>query len=90
MTAMTDRYWNSERQCRTYPGHGGQAYFVALYPQMFRPNEAAVIEGVVLVNGRPCFHLRYADGTEDDAPIENQDFVGKGGLGVFYDIRGEP
>jgi len=39
-----------------------------------------------MVNNRLCFHLYYADGFEDDTPIINEDFVGTGGIGLFYDI----
>jgi hypothetical protein len=62
-------------------------YFVAIHHEMFRPGEAARIEGITEVRGCQCFHIRYPDGVEDDSPIENEDFVGKGGRGVFYEIR---
>lgn len=62
------------------------AYFIARHPSLFRVGQAARIVGVVFANGRPCFHLRYADGVEDDTPIVNEDFTGQGGLGYFYDI----
>lgn len=66
------------------------AYFVPLHPDMFRSGRSALIVGVLMMNGRPCFHLRYPDGVEDMTPIENEDFIGKGRLGVFYEIKGEP
>lgn len=66
-----------------------KAYFIARHSQMFRPNDAALITGVEIVNGRPCFHLWYPDGIEDNTPILDADFAGEGGLGVFYDIVGE-
>ncbi len=61
-------------------------YFIARQPQMFRPNEPAVIEAVEFVRGRSCYRVHYPDGVLDHSPIENEDFVGTGGLGVFYDI----
>jgi hypothetical protein len=62
--------------------------YVAIHPDLFRCGEAALIVGVVTVNGRECFALSYWDGVEDQTPIENEDFVGKGGEGVFYRIEG--
>lgn len=61
-------------------------YFIALHPQMFRRGQPALIEHLVFVNGRLCFQLRYPDGFQDQSPVENEDFAGKGGLGPFYDI----
>lgn len=66
------------------------AYFMPLHGDMFRFGQSALILGVVIANGRPCFRLQYADGVEDSTPIDNEDLVGKGGLGVFYEIRSEP
>lgn len=61
-------------------------YYVARHPQLFRPGKVATIVEVRSINGRDCFHLRYPDGMEDDTPVENEDFTGKGGAGYFYDI----
>lgn len=66
------------------------AWFVAIHPDMFRCGQSALILGVVMVNERPCFRVRYADGVEDDTPIVNEDFVGTGGLGSFYNITNKP
>ena len=66
------------------------AYFIGLHPYGFRTGQPALILGVVVINGRPCFHLRYPDGVEDDTPIENEDFSGKDGISRFYEIRSEP
>jgi hypothetical protein len=65
---------------------GEEAYYVGRHPDQFRSGQPALIQGVRIVNDRPCFYLRYADGATDCTPIEDEDFVGKGGLGVFYDI----
>ena len=65
-------------------------YFVATHPGMFRCGIAAEIVGVVAVNGRACFHLRYTDGAEDYSPIVNEDFTGKGGFGYSYEFREMP
>ena len=65
-------------------------YFVATHPDMFRCGIAAEIVGVVAVNGRACFHLRYTDGAEDYSPIVNEDSTGKGGFGYFYEFREMP
>lgn len=65
-------------------------YFVGTHPRMFRKGQPARIEGIVTMYGRPCFRVRYPDGVEDQSPIENEDFVGKGGQGVFYEITKEP
>lgn len=65
------------------------AWFMAKHPRMFRPWQSALILGVVIARDRPCFRVRYDDGVEDDTPIENEDVLGKGGLGRFYEIRGE-
>lgn len=72
-----------------------KAWYVATqggvaFPLIFRPGEPALILGVVMVRDRPCFRVRYADGFVDETPIENEDWRGKGGLGMFYEIRGEP
>jgi hypothetical protein len=63
--------------------------FVASHPDMYRKGHPARIEAVVMMKGRRCFRLRYPDGVEDYAPIENEDFVGKGSQGVFYEITKE-
>lgn len=65
---------------------GVPMYFIARHPDLYRPGKAALIVDIRTVNGRSCFHLRYADGVEDDTPIVNEDFTGRGGLGYFYDI----
>lgn len=65
-------------------------YYVPLHPDLYRSGQPALITAVVEIRGRACFHLRYPDGVEDDTPVPNEDLVGKGGLGVFNDIRDEP
>lgn len=64
-------------------------YFTAIHPDMFRIGMAALITDVLRIEGVMCFQLRYPDGAEDYTPVENEDFVGKGGLGVFYNITTE-
>lgn len=60
--------------------------FVGIHPDLFRSGKPARIVDIVAANGRPCFRLRWPDGVEDDTPIEDEDFAGKGGEGVFYNI----
>lgn len=62
------------------------AWFVATHPDMFRCGEPALILGVIFVNNRACFRVRYRDGVEDDTPLGNEDFVG---LGAFYEITSD-
>lgn len=61
-------------------------YYIARHPDLFRPGQLAIIIDTRLVNGRECFHVIYSDGVQDDSPIENEDFTGKGGAGYFYDL----
>ena len=72
-----------------------KAYYVGLHRYHFQAGTPAEILGVAIVtpNGnsrpRPCYHLRYPDGLEDYAPLSDEDFVGKGGLGTLYAIISE-
>lgn len=64
--------------------------FVAIHHEMFRVGKAARITGVVTCNGRECYELLYPDGFIDSTPVKNEDFVGKGGEGIFYRIEDAP
>ncbi len=69
-----------------------KAYYVGLHRYHFQENTPAEILGVKMVTAsdgktqRPCYHLRYPDGQEDYVPMQDEDFVGKGGLGVLYEV----
>lgn len=62
------------------------SYYVARHPDCFRPGVPALILGIAMADKNLCYHVRYRDAVEDYAPIENEDFVGRGGAGTFYDI----
>lgn len=61
-------------------------YFIGLNPYMFRTGKPARIKDIVTMRGRECFHLQWPDGVEDQSPVADEDFVGTGGIGLFYEI----
>lgn len=72
-----------------------KAYFVGTHRYHFQAGVPAEILGVKVLMApddktpRPCFHLRFPDGREDYAVMQDEDHSGKGGLGVFYEIISE-
>ncbi len=69
-----------------------KAYFVGAHPYHFQAGVPAEILGVKVIvapdgiTPRPCYHLRFPDGREDYAVMQDQDMVGKAGLGILYHI----
>ncbi len=69
-----------------------RAYFVGIHPYHFQSGTPAEILGVKMVRDsdkttyHPAYHLRFPDGREDYAPIQDRDHVGECGLGVSYKI----
>lgn len=79
--------WFLERDATA---EGSKAYFVGTHRYHFQAGTPAEILGVEVITvgdkQRPCFRLRFPDGRVDHAPLIDEDFVGKGGLGVSYEI----
>ena len=72
-----------------------KAFYVGTHRYHFQAGVPAEILGVKMVMApdgktpRPCYHLRFPDGQEDYAVMQDEDMVGKAGLGTLYRIISE-